>query len=307
MATDGSEMRSQLAKFSAALSSFSSSPDTFRVLSRISQTPSSPAPSTLYVLDSSFNPPTRAHLRIATSALTEDHGQPPKRLLLLLATQNADKAPKPAPLEQRLVMMTIFAHELQNAIHLPSTLSSTPNSSSNPPTAAGPPAIDIGLTKCPYFLDKASAIFASGLYPSSPTQVHLVGYDTLIRILNPQYYPQAPKPLAALEPFLSAHRLRVTYRTDAADDANAGSVWGDKEAQDGFLEALRRGDLEAQGAKSEWAASIELVQGREIGEEAVSSTKAREAARRGDWERLGRMVTDGVREWMLQESLYSSD
>src|SRR5277367_460709 len=106
------DMNRQLSKFASALSSFaSSSPDNFRILSSIPQ--HAPPPSTLYVLDSSFNPPTLAHLRIATSALSQDHGPAPKRLLLLLATQNADKAPKPASFEQRLVLMTIFANDLR--------------------------------------------------------------------------------------------------------------------------------------------------------------------------------------------------
>ncbi len=46
---------------------------------------------TLYVLDSSFNPPTRAHFDMAVSALEHDRGAAPKRLILLLATRNADK------------------------------------------------------------------------------------------------------------------------------------------------------------------------------------------------------------------------
>jgi nicotinamide-nucleotide adenylyltransferase len=203
-------------------------------------------------------------------------------------------------------MMTVFAHELQKAIlPAPTPASATSvNATDDPPQAADPPAVDIGLTKHPYFLDKAVAVSASGLYPSSPTQVHLVGYDTLIRILNPKYYPQTPQPLTALNPFLSVHRLRVTYRTDGASN---DSELGGKETQDAYLEALRRGELEALGAKREWAVRIELVQGREIGEEAVCSTKAREAARRGDIEYLGQMAPDGVREWVLQESLYLSD
>jgi nicotinamide-nucleotide adenylyltransferase len=299
-------MRSQLAKFSAALSSFSSSPDTFCVLSKTPQASNPQPPSTLYILDSSFNPPTRAHLRIARSALTDDRSRPPKRLLLLLATQNADKAPKPASFEQRLAMMTIFAHELQKAVHPASTPASATRTNTNdyPASAEDLPVVDIGLTKHPYFLDKAAAISASGLYPSSLIQVHLVGYDTLVRILNPKYYLQTPQPLAALEPFLSVHHLRVTYRTD---DASNNSELGGKEAQDAYLEALRSGELEALGAKREWAAKIKLVQGKGIGEEAVSSTKSREAARRGDIEYLGRMVPGEIREWVLQESLYLSD
>ena len=89
-------MYPSIADLRSALSSFASSANTFRVLFSIpSQSQSSstaiPPPRTLYVLDSSFNPPTRAHLKIATSAVRQDKGAEPKRLILLLATQNADK------------------------------------------------------------------------------------------------------------------------------------------------------------------------------------------------------------------------
>ena len=86
-----------LVELKAALDSFAASPATFRVLHTV---PSISAggtrgkPNRLYVLDSSYNPPTRAHLRIAISALTEDDAAAkggPRSLLLLLATQNADK------------------------------------------------------------------------------------------------------------------------------------------------------------------------------------------------------------------------
>lgn len=53
-----------------------------------------PIPRHLYVLDSSFNPPTKAHFHMALSALRHDaprDGLDVKRLLLLLAVRNADK------------------------------------------------------------------------------------------------------------------------------------------------------------------------------------------------------------------------
>jgi len=84
-------MRNLLPEFRAALTSFASSSAGFRVLNSIPQNVSTASPRTLYVLDSSFNPPTRAHLKIAVTALRDDRGEAPKRLLLLLATQNADK------------------------------------------------------------------------------------------------------------------------------------------------------------------------------------------------------------------------
>jgi nicotinamide-nucleotide adenylyltransferase len=289
MAEPELDMRLQLSKYASALSSFSSSAETFRVLTSVPQHPSQPPPSTLYVLDSSFNPPTRAHLRIATSALTKDQGSLPKRLLLLLATQNADKAPKPASFEHRLTLMSIFAEDLRQAMR--SSLSDEERDKTQP-------AVDIGVTKHPYFVDKAKAISESGLYPATTTQVHLTGFDTLIRILDPKYYPPSHT-LAPLEPFLSQHRLRVTFRTDAD--------WGDQEAQKAYLSALAKGEREAEGGKREWAEMVELVDGRLGDEEVISSTRVREAAKSGDRETLMKLVTNGVASWVLQEKLYIDD
>lgn len=282
------EMRKQLNLFKSALSSFSSSSSNFRVLSTIPTAAGSSKtvhPSTLYVLDSSFNPPTRAHLQIAKSALTHDHGARPKRLLLLLATQNADKAPKPASFEHRLVLMNIFAADLLQAIR-----------EQKPEGEAL--AVDIGVTKFPYFTDKAAAIQGSGAYDEKTEQVHLTGYDTLIRIMDPKYYPPEHT-LAPLEPFLSQHRLRVTYRT-AAD-------WGEKNEQDEYLKEISNGERESDGAKKEWGEKIELVEGRKEGEQTVSSTKVREAMKKGNEAELKTLVTDGVADYILQENLYKDE
>jgi nicotinamide-nucleotide adenylyltransferase len=294
MAEEQCSMRKQVAKFAAALSSFSSSADTFRIL--ISKPQNSPPPSTIYVLDSSFNPPTLAHLRIATSALLQDHGPAPKRLLLLLATQNADKASKPASFEQRLALMAIFANDLRKAF-IRSNADHSRSSSIND-AEEEQPAIDIGVTKHPIFIDKASTISASGFYPPGATQVHLTGFDTLIRILNPKYYPPTHE-LAPLNPFLSKHRLRVTYRT--------GDDWGGRAEQDAYLKALADGDREPEGGRREWAERIELVEGRDEGEEVVSSTRVREAVRNGDRDMLQKLVPEGVADWVLHEKLYTNN
>ena len=281
-------MRQSLSRYSRTLAAFTASNSTFRVLHSIPES-TLPPPQTLYVLDSSFNPPTLAHLHIATSALLQD-AQPspsPKRLLLLLATQNADKAPKPASFDQRLLMMQLFASDLQ------STLSqSQPTTSSTSP----PVGIDIGVTKLPYFTDKALAISQSDAYPLS-TQVHLTGFDTLIRILDPKYYPPEKK-LGALDAFLGQHRLRVAYRV--------GDKWGGKAAQDEYLRELETGEREKHGGKREWVTQgrIVMCEGREKDEGAVSSTRVREAVKSGDRELLGKMVTSGVADWILEEGLY---
>jgi len=302
--TSTDTMRCQLAIYSRALSSFTSSTSTLRVLHSL-PTPSTPLPppKTLYILDSSFNPPTLAHLRIATSALLHD-GQPspaPRRLLLLLATHNADKAPKPASFEHRLVMMQIFAQDLLASLSTtstPSPQSTAPGHEPENSSVEDAIGIDIGITKHPFFASKALAIeHETGIYPPGMQQVHLTGFDTLARILDPKYYPPEHT-LAPLVPFLAKHRLRVTYRT--------GDQWGGKEAQDEYLRGVGRGELEGIGGDRRWVSEerIVLVEGRREGEEVVSSTKVREAVTKGDKSMLKRLVTGGVAEWIMEEGLY---
>ncbi|KAN0108157.1 Nucleotidylyl transferase [Hyaloscypha variabilis] len=284
--SSNSMLRTSLQTYRSAIRTFASSPSNFQILKSLPSSSQRPAPKTLYILDSSFNPPTLAHLRIAKTALLSDPNPAPttKRLLLLLATQNADKAPKPAAFEQRLVMMEIFAA---------SVLSETAQQLEGL-------GIDIGVTKLPYFADKAKSIEDSGLYPDSTQQVHLLGYDTLTRLLATKYYPPTHT-LQPLHPFLEKHRLLVTYRAD--DD------WGTRDEQDEYLKDIEDGKRDGDAAKREWVSEgrIRMVEGRKEGEAIISSTRVREAAKKGDSEALEKLVTKGVGDWVLEESLYSDD
>jgi nicotinamide-nucleotide adenylyltransferase len=267
--------------YQSALHNFNASPNALRVLETIPA--ASPVaqthPTVLYVLDSSFNPPTLAHLRIASSALSGRTGDSSARLLLLLATQNADKPSKPASFEDRLVMMNLFARDLHSQLQ--------GRQGQNDALS-----IDIGVTKKPYFIDKAAAIASSEPYSESLEQVHLTGFDTLVRIFDTKYYPPEHT-LRPLEPFLGRHRMRVTLRPD--DD------WGGREEQESFLSRLAEGGRENEGGKREWATQITLVEGKKEGEGVISSTKAREAQTVAA---LEQQVTGSVSNYILSENLY---
>ena len=266
-------------RYATALSQFIASTKSFEILT--STAPQHPPPQVLYVLDSSFNPPTVAHLHIASAPFVEKPSLIPARLLLLLATQNADKPSKPASFEDRLVMMERFAHDLQS--HL---MTNTPQ------------GIDIAVTKKPYFVDKAVAIDASGAYPRHLPQTHLIGYDTLIRIFDPKYYPP-DHTLKPLEPFLARNRLLVTVRPN--------DEWGGGEQQRAFLAGLlANGRLEKEGGEAEWVDRIHFVEG--LRNRPVSSTRARAAAcKNGGGRRdLEWLVPSGVREYLLEENPYAA-
>lgn len=291
--------------FSRSLSSFHSSPDVFRILCTLphhsgSKEPTS-RPSTsklqqrLVVLDSSFNPPTRAHAEMAKSALKWASSSSSEggaaRLMLLLSVNNADKAPKPASFPTRLGMMEGFGHELLKSL-------------ANEEGLSNGPEIDLAVTKMPYFHDKARVIAESGFYASSgspePEQVFLAGFDTVIRIFNPKYYNTETMSgseggmRAALGPFFERARLRVTMRTD--------DEWGGEDEQVGYVKGLGEGKLGEVGGDAAWAGRVDLVEGKKGS--GVSSSKVRELVKNGDEKALEEMVDGEVLRWIDEEGLY---
>lgn len=236
------------------------------------------------------------------------------RVLLLLAINNADKAPKPAAFSQRLAMMYAFAQGI-----LADSVGESAAVGSGAALERGEigdcEAVDIAVTTEPYFHAKAQAIATSDFYqgveaqeePESAVsidnaveseQVYLTGYDTLIRIFNPKYYPDNSMK-ASLDPFFAHAGLRVTMRTDDG--------WGDAAEQISYLDELRTGKLEEAGGRVEWVDKIELVQGRKEDEAIISSTKVRDAARREDWKALEGLVGEDVVNWIRENNLYVSD
>ncbi|KAK0647355.1 Nicotinamide mononucleotide adenylyltransferase [Lasiodiplodia hormozganensis] len=293
-------MRAQLPELQSALHAFTSSSSAFRIVRTINPAASTPQPpKTLYILDSSFNPPSIAHQALATSAVTRpvirDPG--PHRILLLFSTHNADKAPAPASFEHRLAMMTLFAEDLSAS--LSNTASAFPSRSDV--------AIDIGLTKKPYYTDKSIAITTSqpNPYPSNPTHVHLIGYDTVTRFLASKYYPDHSPPLSALAPYFDpGHKILATLRPSDPNDSSS-QEFGTTEQQIAYIEGLAQGSLAAEGFKPEWAGQVDYLVGQEgIG---VSSTRIRKAAKAHSWDELQNLCTPGVAAWVENQHLYEEN
>ena len=111
----------------------------------------------LGVLDSSYNPPTLAHLRmleLATERLSLD------AQLLLLAKQNVDKQLFGAPLLDRVRMMEALQ-----------------------PRTAG---ASIGAIAHARFIDKAKALRQA--LGAEVAIYFILGFDTVVRLFAPQYY-----------------------------------------------------------------------------------------------------------------------
>ena len=153
------------------------------------------------VLDSSFNPPTLAHLGLANTHLPLEWAKDVSpgsqesvdydAHLLLLSVKNADKTLKPtdASYLQRLEMMSLLTKRM---------------SSTN---------VAIAITNQATFVCKSKVLLAflnqkilSFRTQPSPTieLTFLVGLDTLERIFSPRYYPSETEMKAALQKFLSS-------------------------------------------------------------------------------------------------------
>ena len=164
-------------------------------------------------------------------------------------------------------------------------------------------AVDVCVTKVPFFVDKTRVIDESRCYLApgkggeTAEQVHLTGYDTLLRILEPKYYGPEQS-LEVLGEMFGRHRLQVTYR--------AGDKWGGREEQDGFLGRLRSGEVGIKGWKREWAGRIEMVEGVNEGGSVFSSTNVRRAVVRGNWEEVRRLCTSSVVDFLreVDEPIY---
>jgi len=300
-------MKALLPTLENALKSFTSSDCRFKVIrtvvpssnqssSNSNSTLQPPfSPRTLLILDSSYNPPSRAHLALASSAVASLSSSS-SRLLLLFSTHNADKAPSPASFTHRLAMMILFAEDLQAHLYQRNS-------------TYAQVAVDIGLTTAPYYADKSAAIATEEpvAYPSKPTHIHLLGYDTLIRLLAPKYYSKFDPPLSALSPFFGVgHRLLVLLRPDSSSD---NAVTGDsEEEQRGYVSKLCHGSLEKDGFQREWADQIGVLEGDDTrAAVGISSTEIRKAAKQREWSEVERMCTPGVAAWLKEMDLYKDD
>ncbi|KAK6518904.1 hypothetical protein TWF281_003595 [Arthrobotrys megalospora] len=202
----------------------------------------------------------------------EDHPS----LLLLLATTNADKPPSPAAYEHRLAMMCLLAEEIHNTYSPPSPTGDS----------VGIPQIDIGITPHPRFIDKSTSLSLHPLFPSQLTrQVWILGYDTLIRLLDPKYYPPHHTLADLHTSLLSSHnKILVFTRPD--------EKYGTQASQHEYSNSL---DITIS-QKVDMIVPHEDVNG-------VSSTNVRNGVKSGDqgWEDG---VCKGVGEWIVNEGLY---
>jgi nicotinamide-nucleotide adenylyltransferase len=147
------------------------------------------------VLDSSFNPPTLAHLALANHPTYDAR-------LLLLSVRNVDKSlgPGDASYIQRLQMMYLLAMDIEHP--------------SLPDEGASNSNMAIAIIDEPTFIGKSSALLTflrsrlSTFTPSPPTPrlTFLLGMDTLTRLFSPRYYPSSTTTISNDQSMLTSLR-----------------------------------------------------------------------------------------------------
>ncbi|KAJ7592934.1 Nucleotidylyl transferase [Mycena floridula] len=139
------------------------------------------------VLDSSFNPPTKAHLALVNHSLEYE------AKLLLLSVRNADKSLKPtdATYEQRSRMMVELVSDVKDD------------------------NVAVALIDEPGFVGKSRILqdFLKARIREQdihPRLVFLLGFDTLERLFAPRYYGDSKETMySALLQFFSVDQSRV--------------------------------------------------------------------------------------------------
>ncbi|KIJ66906.1 hypothetical protein HYDPIDRAFT_108862 [Hydnomerulius pinastri MD-312] len=272
------------------------------------------------VLDSSFNPPTVAHLALAksqpppysiysTPASTES-GLDYDAKLLLLSVRNADKSLKPgdATYIQRLEMMHLLSRDIYPAVSSESEV----DSSNNPSRSSG--NVAVAIIDEPTFVGKSTALLrflqtrlaALNNPPNpltttantirginiapSPKLTFLLGIDTLVRLFSPKYYPSEQAMAHGLRVFLSPDgedcRVVCAHRTSPGTDQTVQEKTMDVAKE--FITSKR----------------INLI---EIGadEQTYSSSEVRAKVAAGDSRWKG-LVTGIIADYIMKKGLYTS-
>ena len=132
----------------------------------------------LGIFPSSFNPLTVAHIELTRKAMEKFDL---KEVVLMLDAQAIDKEIHGASLEDRLLMLALFARSY--------------------------PGYRIAFSSHGRFLDKLKALYRT--CPTVQEFCFIVGYDTIVRVLDPQYYNNRKK---SLEELFQKSRFLVANR-----------------------------------------------------------------------------------------------
>ncbi|CAG8545375.1 4858_t:CDS:1, partial [Paraglomus occultum] len=223
-----------------------------------------PPPFKIAILDSSFNPPTKAHVQLLLNSLTTSLYAPftnePVKVefdacLLLYSTKNADKVLKEhdaGPVDRVLMMENVaeYLNEIAKGRVTKEKASADESNSSvdyklaesrddisnNEMSSTANDAkfhsiqnIAVGITNSSRFTDKSRALL-SYCYPAfSPCLYFILGFDTLIRLFSPRYYTDISSSLS----FLFSNSYTIYAERDINDKTVENEFWrGNKWAKE---------------------------------------------------------------------------
>lgn len=240
------------------------------------------------VLDSSFNPPTRAHLEIISSPLPDAILSRSKTAspllgytsrLLLFSHKNVDKVlgPGDATPKQRIEMMLLLREEVERR-----TGQSCAVGICGEPTFVGKSRVIHD-----YLASSSSSATESAQGNEDITLTFLIGTDTLTRFFNPRYYP----------PDQMDSQLSAFFAPSPQGDGSvlvSARRGTDREVED---EVLRRDAVKPLAEKGR----VRLL---DLGDEGmdVSSTMIREAVRSG--KSLADLTIPSIEQYVEQQGLY---
>lgn len=319
--------RAAIAEGLESFSSVKSSPKPVRLIYTTQPSWPYPAPSStgggtasadsdldIAVLDSSFNPPTKAHAALALSKplLAGGKDEPRKKHydahLLLFSSRNADKgsgkAGDASP-SQRLEMMELLAKYLEG--HLREDARSE---------NAGPePNVAVALVEEPLMVSKSTLahdLFRSqhsdsGSAPSSHPRPRLhwvVGFDTLERFFMVKYYPSPDHFVTVCRKFFEEERTTFVCARRNAESLPNKQPEADKSAEQLETELLE-GDLVQPWVEKGMIGMLDLP----AQEGMLSSTSVRKlltSVSPGEErrQRLAQMVPDTLVDYLETERVY---
>ncbi|CAG8512734.1 11886_t:CDS:1 [Racocetra fulgida] len=251
------------------------------------------------ILDSSFNPPTKAHMQLLlqsvknqTNSKPDNNFVPFDACLLLYAIKNADKTPSPSdagPVDRLLMMESLASQINSTIIKTEPTFNSLQN-------------IATGVITHPLFMDKAKAIrsylinnnnkpshsidSSNGVDNSPQVSLYFIlGFDTVIRLFNPQYYSNIYKELNS---FFEISKIICANRDG----------YGGREFEENFFKSDIIKEIIGESGKL-----IGVKLDDELAK--ISSTNVRKAV--SDAWNIERQETDdyGEREEMIKNILYN--
>lgn len=245
------------------------------------------------VLDASFNPPTRAHLALASmprsatdsKALYDAH-------ILIFSVRNADKGrgrPGDASPLQRLEMIELLAKQLEKDLPKPN--------------------VAVALVDEPLVFAKSTLIHET-LAKDAPLHLHyLMGSDTITRVFQPKYYASEAHLASSCTKFFEEEQSVMVCAERSAESVtgHAGHPdWSGDEARSDELRTL----LASAGPAHDWY-KRGAIQLRHLDPDAArhSSTAVRQFLQEvptGDAARtaLCQMVPDTLVDYLLAHNTY---